>query len=71
MSISDEEAHHQVIPYFAHQHIDIPPLNELIDISTRQLCKLENSTTADPDDDSNDLANKEDSPLDSPDGDKD
>ena len=24
----------QVIPYFTRQHIDIPPLNELIDIST-------------------------------------
>ena len=39
----------QVIPYFACQHIDIPPLDELIDISARRLCELENSTTADPD----------------------
>ena len=27
----------RVIPYFTRQHIDIPPLDELIDISTRQL----------------------------------
>ena len=38
----------QVIPYFAHQHIDIPPLDELIDISARRLCELENLTAAYP-----------------------
>ena len=53
----------RVIPYFACQYIDIPPLDELIDISTRRLHELEDSTTADPD--------EEDSPPDSPDGDED
>ena len=61
----------RVIPYFAHQSINIPPLNELIDISAHRLCGLKSSTTANPDDNSDDLANKEDSPLDLPDGDKD
>ena len=61
----------RVIPYFARQHIDIPPLDELIDISTRQLHELKDSTAADPDNDSDDLADEEDSPPDSPDGDED
>ena len=61
----------RVIPYFSRQRIDIPPLNKLIDISTCRLCELEDSTTADPDNDSDDLANEEDSPPDSPDGDED
>ena len=57
----------RVIPYFAHQRIDIPPLDKLIDTSARRLCELKDSTTADPNDDSD----EEDSPLDSPDGDED
>ena len=61
----------RVIPYFTRQHMDIPPLDELIDISAHRLCGLKSSTTANPDDNSDDLANKEDSPLDLPDGDKD
>ena len=61
----------QVIPYFAHQCIDIPPLDELIDIPARQLCELKDSTAADPNNDSDNLANKEDSPPDLPDGDED
>ena len=61
----------RVIPYFARQHIDIPPLNKLIDISARRLRELEDSTAADPDDDSDNLADEEDSPPDSPDGDED
>ena len=61
----------RVIPYFARQHIDIPPLDKLVDISARRLRELEDSTAADPDDDSDDLADEEDSPPDSPDGDKD
>ena len=61
----------RVIPYFARQRVDIPPLDKLIDISARRLHELEDSTTANPDDDGDDLANKEDSPPDSPDGDKD
>ena len=54
----------RVIPYFARQHIDIPPLDKLIDISARQLCELKDSTAADP-------ADEEDSPPDLPDGDED
>ena len=61
----------RVIPYFTCQHIDIPPLDKLIDISTHRLCELEDSTAANPDDDSNDLADEEDSPPDSPDGNED
>ena len=61
----------QVIPYFAQHCIDIPPLDELIDISSRRLRELENTTAADPDDDSDDLANEEDPPPDSPDGNED
>ena len=61
----------RVIPYFAHQRVDIPPLDKLIDISARRLRELEDSTAADPDDDSEDLADKEDSPPDSPNGDED
>ena len=61
----------RVIPYFARQHIDIPPLDELIDISARRLRELEDSTAANPDDDSDDLADEEDAPPDSPDGDED
>ena len=61
----------RVIPYFAHQRIDIPPLDKLIDISACRLRELEDSTAADPDDDSDDLADEEDSPLDSPDGNED
>ena len=37
-----------VIPYFSHQHITIPPLDELIDISAHCLHKLEDSTAANP-----------------------
>ena len=61
----------QVIPYFARQHINIPPLDELIDVSTHRLCELKDSTTANPNDDSDDLTDEEDSPPDSPDGDED
>ena len=59
-----------VIPYFSHQHIKISSLDELIDISTHQLHELEDSTTADPEDDSDDLTD-EDSPMDPPDGNED
>ena len=60
-----------VIPYFTCQHIKIPPLDELIDISAHWLHELENSTAANLNDDSNDLTDEEDSPLDLPDGNKD
>ena len=61
----------RVIPHSARQCINIPPLDELIDISTRRLHELEDSTTADPDDDSDDLTDEEDSPPDLPDGNED
>ena len=61
----------QVIPYFARQHIDIPPLNELIDISAHQLRELKDSTAANPNDDSDNLTDEEDAPPDSPDGNED
>ena len=53
----------RVIPYFTRQHINIPPLDKLINISACQLRELEDSTAADPD--------EEDSPPDSPDGNED
>ena len=40
----------RVIPYFSRSKIDIPPLDELIDISNERLAQMENSTTSDPDD---------------------
>ena len=61
----------RAIPYFARQHIGIPPLDKLIDISARRLRELEDSTAADPDDDSDDLADEEGSPPNSPDGNND
>ena len=61
----------RVIPYFACQSIDMPHLDKLIDISARRLHELEDSTAADPDNDSDDLTDEEDSPPDLPDGDED
>ena len=61
----------RVVPYFARQHIDIPPLNELIDTSACRLRELEDSTAADPNHDGDELADEEDSPPGLPDGDKD
>ena len=54
----------QVIPYVTCHHIDIPPLNKLIDISTCQLCELEDSTTTDPEDESDDPTMDDESPPD-------
>ena len=61
----------QVIPYFACQHIKIPSLDKLIDISICRLHELKDLIAADPEDDSDDLTDEEDSPLDPPNGDKD
>ena len=61
----------RVIPYFACQQIDIPPLDKLIDISARRLRELEDSTAADPNNNSDDLTDEEEAPPDSPDGDED
>ena len=61
----------RVIPYFARRRLDIPPLDELIDISARCLHELEESTAADPEDDSNEPATDEESPPDPLDNDED
>ena len=57
----------------ARHHGDFATRAHIIDryISARRLRELEDSTAADPDDDSDELADEEDSPLDSPDGDED
>ena len=52
-------------------HINIPPLDELINISAHQLHELKNTTGTDPDDDSDNPTANEDSPPHLPDGDKD
>ena len=54
----------RVIPYFVHQSIPIPPLEELIDVSTRRLRELEDSTSADPDEEDEDTAPDDDPPPD-------
>jgi hypothetical protein len=38
----------QVIPYFAHSKITLPPLADLLDISKHCLQEMENSDSADP-----------------------
>ena len=43
-----------VIPYFAHTHIDLPPLNELLDISNHCLQELKDSEVSDPDEEAGD-----------------
>ena len=39
-----------VIPYLARKHIEIPSLEELLDVSTARLRELENTTKEDPED---------------------
>ena len=46
----------RVIPYFARQRIDVPPLDELIDITSRRLRELEETTLSDLDDEDEDIA---------------
>jgi hypothetical protein len=41
----------RVIPYFARTSLDIPSLDELIDISKQRLAQMEDSLSIDPDDD--------------------
>jgi hypothetical protein len=43
-------AAYRVIPYFARQSIPLPPLEELLDISTERLRDLEQTTLIDPED---------------------
>jgi hypothetical protein len=40
----------QVIPYFVHTKIDLPPLDKLLDISQQRLQELQNLMEADPED---------------------
>jgi hypothetical protein len=46
----------RVIPYFARAALQLPDLNELLDISSKRLQELQDSDTADPDDDDRDEA---------------
>ena len=46
----------RVTPYFARQRIDVPPLDELIDITSRRLRELEETTLSDLDDEDEDVA---------------
>ena len=41
----------RVIPYFAREHLDLPPLEELLDISQRRLREMEDTLAVDPEDD--------------------
>ena len=45
-----------IIPYFTWQHINILPLDELIDITSRQLHELEETTLSDSDEEDEDFA---------------
>ena len=40
----------RIIPYFARKQIDIPPLDQLLDVSMSRLRELENTTEEDPED---------------------
>jgi hypothetical protein len=40
----------RVIPYFARRRIDLPPLDNLLDISQQRLAELENTDNTDLDD---------------------
>ena len=44
----------RVIPYFARTKIDLPPLDDLLDISRNRLQQMKDSIVADPDDDETD-----------------
>ena len=46
----------RVIPYFTRQCINVPPLDELIDITSRRLCELEETTLLDLDNEDEDVA---------------
>ena len=53
----------RVIPYFVRQRIDVPPLDELIDITSRRLHELEETTLSDLDEEEEDeTANRYPSP---------
>ena len=44
----------RVVPYFAHEKLDLPPLETLIDISQQCLTEMENTLAPDPEEDSED-----------------
>ena len=44
----------RVIPYFARTALDIPPLDDLLDISAARLAQMKSSTTPDPEEDLDD-----------------
>ena len=46
----------RIIPYFTRQRINVPPLDELIDITSRRLRELEETTLSDLDDEDEDVA---------------
>ena len=46
----------RIIPYFARTEIEIPPLEELIDISSRRLADMERSEVADPEEEDDNIA---------------
>ena len=46
----------RIVPYFACTEIVIPPLEELIDISSRRLAEMERSEVADPEEEDDDIA---------------
>ena len=51
----------RVIPYFARTQLDLPPLDDLLDVSRARLQELKDSTAADPEeDDEEDIANADD-----------
>ena len=39
----------RIVPYFAREHLDLPDLEQHIDVSVTRLRELEDTTTADPD----------------------
>jgi hypothetical protein len=47
----------RVIPYFARKKIDLPPLEELLDVSNERLQELRNSTVSDPEGELDDAVN--------------
>jgi hypothetical protein len=47
----------RVLPYFARTKIDLPPLEELLDISRARLTEMEDSAVEDPDEEDDDITN--------------
>ena len=46
----------RVIPYFARTKIELPPLDELLDVSRQRLQELKDSETIDPDEEESENA---------------